>query len=196
MARIFKILKASLLNAPGNFPQGGPSQAVWQAYGSGDSTGVEKYTDAIEIIEENMVDGTLSLGTVLTPYDAGQGFYVVATSTGVVVTEPVQGEYLMSIPEGTMVFNFWKTFAAVTELTNITALFKLTVNWNTAAFNTSFTDAVLPGFANILNTGVETTPGDSTVTVTHTAPAAGVTVTTLNGLGALAFPTSIRGTFV
>ena len=76
-------------------------------------------------------------------YDSGQGFWVYATP-GVVTTSPTLGNYTITIPVGGTIISFSKNFSnAATELTAGGEV-QITVDHNTAAFNTSFTDAILP----------------------------------------------------
>ena len=76
-------------------------------------------------------------------YDSGQGFWVYAT-TGVVTTSPTLGNYTITIPVGGTIISFSKNFS--NDATELTAggEVQITVDHNTAAFNTSFTDAILP----------------------------------------------------
>ncbi|PHN00767.1 hypothetical protein [Flavilitoribacter nigricans] len=131
-------------------------------------------------------------GTTISIYDAGLGFMVKGTA-GIVVSSGSQGVYDFDIPAGGILESFQKQFTnAGTEFTPGGEV-QLNLDWNTAAFNTSFANAVNPNIKLILGNNNQAEPASFSVTVQHTSVAGGVTATSIANINGVGTPVRVKG---
>ena len=131
-------------------------------------------------------------GTTISIYDAGLGFIVKGTA-GIVVSSASQGVYDFDIPAGGILNSFQKQFTnAGTEFTPGGEV-QLNLDWNTAAFNTSFANAINPNIKLILGNNNQAEPASFSVTVQHTSVAGGVTATSIANINGVGTPVRIKG---
>ncbi len=131
-------------------------------------------------------------GAGLSIYNAGQGVWVKGTA-GITAASGAAGVYDIDVPAGGILESFQKNFTnAGTEFTvGGEAVFN--IDWNTGAFNTSFSDSVLPDIKLIDAAGTQREPGAVAVTVQHTSVAGGVTSTTIANINGLGTPVRVKG---
>lgn len=128
---------------------------------------------------------------IKTVYDAGLGFWCYCTA-GVTVTSASAGVYDISIPTDADVSSIQKNFTnAGTEYT-VGGEAVLNIDWNTASWNTSFTNAVLPDIRIYDPAGTQREPGAVSVTSQTTGVSGGETATTVANINGLGTPTRIK----
>lgn len=131
-------------------------------------------------------------GTSISIYDAGLGFWVKGTA-GITVTTDSQGIYDFDIPAGGILESFQKQFTnAGTEYTPGGEI-QINLDWNTASFNTSAANSVLPTIKLIPSNNQQFEPGSLSVTVEHTSVAGGVSATTIANVNGAGTPLRIKG---
>ncbi|AEE53725.1 hypothetical protein [Haliscomenobacter hydrossis] len=122
------------------------------------------------------------------------GGWLIKGTVGITVDSPGAGLYNVTVPAGgileSMQSNFDDAETDFTEDGNII----LTVDWNTADFNTSWTNALVPDIKIIDPAAIQREPGDVTVTVEH-VPILGTTITSINGINGVGVPCRIKAIF-
>jgi len=142
------------------------------------------------------INAAISAGLITIPsvyvYDAGEGFWVTASNTGIVANTSSQGVYDIEIPSGVYLFSFYKQFSNASEYT-IGGDAIINIDWSTTAFNTSFVNAKLPVFSFIPSNDQQYDYHDLiNITVRHNTPVAGTTSTTLSGINGGGVPMRVQ----
>lgn len=127
-------------------------------------------------------------------YDASEvysnnGFQIVGTP-GISASVVSTGTYLINVPAGGILQRFsFEVDNIALDLTG-TGSFVVSIDWNTAAFNLSRYNAVIPRFYLVDSGGVQRDPSTVAVTVTTTV-AAGVSLSSLSNVNGLGTPVMI-----
>lgn len=136
---------------------------------------------------------TAESGGAGTTIYTNNGWLIKGTS-GITVDSPSPGLYNVTVPAGGIIESLQSNFDdAETDFTEDGNII-LTVDWNTADFNTSWANALIPNISIIDSAAIQREPGDVSVTVEH-IPLSGTTITAIQGINGVGVPCRIKALF-
>lgn len=135
-------------------------------------------------------DALPDAGSSISVYNAGLGFWVKGTP-GIVATNPIKGNYTLTIPTGGILESVQKEFTVSADDYTSGGEVVLRINWSTASFNTSFANSVLPIIDLIDAGGVQRATNTVAVTVTNTV-SAGQSTTTISNINGVGVPVRVK----
>lgn len=150
--------------------------------------------DMVNYIQGAIDEGLITLSgspgqgnTSLLFYDAGEGFWVKGDKD-ITVTKTANGEYTLSIPDGSTIVSLNKRLTDDSTELNGSGSLLLTIDYNTTDFHTNNNNAQFPNTSFIWSNGEQYSPqatGNLSaigITATHSTPSAGASLLTLTNV--------------